>query len=163
MGIQMFSPRDDEFTASLHTYLHDHTAGAQHAVQMLRALSDTHAGTSLGVFAGDLLHQVEEDLAMLENLATNIGAGGFQAKEMAGWLADRLSRLKLSPLDKPFHAFEALEFISLGILGKRALWRALESVAFSDSKLEAINFNDLLERAESQYASTEAMRLGLQS
>lgn len=101
--------------------LHNHAAGEQHAGEMLRALRDRHADTSVNDFAADLLHQVEEDLTRLEGLATDIGAGGFQAKEWAGWLADKLSRLKLSPLDKPFHIFEALEFLSLGILGKRAV------------------------------------------
>jgi hypothetical protein len=54
-----------------------------------------------------------------------------------------------------------LEFRSLGILGKRALWRALASVASDIPKLEAINFIYLIERAEAQYAATEAMRLQL--
>ena len=150
-----------EGNISLHTYVHDHAAGAQQAVQLLRTLSDHHGGTALHGFAADLLEQVEEDLATLENLSTKIGADGFQAKEFAGWLADQLSRLKLSPLDEPFHVFEALEFLSLGILGKRALWRALASVAVTQPKLAGINYDELLQRAETQYGATERMRLQL--
>jgi hypothetical protein len=144
---------------SLQTYIRDHTAGAQHAIQLFEALQKAHAGTAFGHFAAEQFHQIQEDLAILENLATDVGAGDFQVKELAGWLADKLSRLKLAPLEKPFHAFEALEFLSLGILGKRALWRTLRSVSCNYPELDAVDLDHLLERAETQYEATEIMRI----
>jgi hypothetical protein len=99
-------------SASLDTYLHDHIAGAQHAVQLFEALKEAHAGTLIGQFADALLGEVSEDLAALKNIAGNAGADHYQIKELAGWLADKLSRLKLAPLTRSFHTFEALEFLS---------------------------------------------------
>jgi hypothetical protein len=150
---------EDERKRSLHIYLRDHTAGAEHAIQLFKVLKDHHAGTSLGQFAADQLQQVEEDLRLLENLAQRTGADRFQVKEVAGWLAEKLSRLKLAPIGSPLNTFETLEFLSLGILGKRALWRALMSIASVHPELQGTDFVSLLERAETQYAATEKMRL----
>jgi hypothetical protein len=61
--------------------------------------------------------------------------------------------------DESLGVFETLEVLSLGILGKRALWRALEAVAAADTRLQAIDFNTLINRAEAQYAAVEARRL----
>ncbi len=143
----------------LSTYLHDHTAGAQHAVELFRALKEAHAGTSLGQAADELLQQVVEDLAVLERVATKAGAPGFQLKQLAGWMADKVSRLKLAPLGNAFNTFEALEFLSLGILGKRALWKTLLAIATGHPELHGIDFTALIARADAQYAATEAMRL----
>ena len=144
---------------ALSTYLHDHTAGAQHAIELLRALSEAHAGGPLGETADELLQQVTQDLAVLERIATKVGAQDFQVKELAGWIADKFSRLKLAPLGNAFHAFEALEFLSLGILGKRALWKALSAIATEHVELRDIDLERLIVRAEAQYEATEGMRL----
>ena len=39
------------------------------------------SGTSLGVFATDLLNEGEEDLHVLERLCERVGADRFQAKD----------------------------------------------------------------------------------
>ena len=149
----------EEHKEALRTYLQDHVAGAQHAVQLLEALIELRGETSVGQFAVGLLQGVEEDVAVLKRLATNAGAEGFELKEIAGWLGDKLGRMKLAPLGKRFNTFEALEFLSLGILGKRALWKALMSVASEHPELQGTDFATLIERAEAQYAETEEMRL----
>jgi hypothetical protein len=46
----------------------------------------------------------------------------------------------------PFGTFQAIEFLSLGILGKLALWRALETLSLSDTRLSGIPFNELVLR-----------------
>lgn len=153
------SPSNRDHQRDLGTYLHDHTAGAQNAVELFRALSEVHAGTALGQTADELLQQVVEDLALLERIATKAGAPGFQLKELAGWMADKFSRLKLAPLGTAFNTFEALEFLSMGILGKRALWRALREISTEHQALHGIDFETLIARAEAQYTATETLRL----
>lgn len=158
-GAENHSESKRDHHGALSTYLHDHTAGAQHAIELFRALSEAHAGAPLGETAGELLHQVAEDLAVLERIATKVGAQGFQLKELTGWIADKFSRLKLAPLGNAFNAFEALEFLGLGILGKRALWKALSAIATERDELHDIDLERLIARAEAQYAATEGMRL----
>jgi hypothetical protein len=53
---------------SLTTYLQDHLAGSAAAVEMLETLRDKHAGAPLGEFAADILTEVRQDQATLEDL-----------------------------------------------------------------------------------------------
>ena len=80
--------REDQEIA-LRTYLRDRTAGAQHALALLKALGEVHAGTFLGDFADDQFQQVRADLDVLEHLASTACADHYQLKEAAGWLAGR--------------------------------------------------------------------------
>ncbi|HEY9138559.1 MAG TPA: hypothetical protein VIM67_09825 [Terriglobus sp.] len=152
---------NSEMSKSLKTYLHDHIAGAQHAIQLFEALKELNDESTLSQFAAEQLQQIKEDLEVLENIAKRLRADEFQIKEIAGWIGDKLSRLKLAPLGKPFHTFEALEFLTLGILGKRALWRTLRLMAPRHPELTSVDFDQLIERAEAQYEATETMRLGM--
>jgi hypothetical protein len=150
---------EDEADQALRTYLGDHTAGAEHAIQLLRALKEEHQATALGDFVTVQLPQVEDDLKILEDLARRFNAEGFQVKELAGWLGDKLTRFKLAPGGSPFNTFEVLEFLSLGILGKRALWRTLIAISSMHPQLQELDLYSLVERAELQHDATETMRL----
>jgi len=105
---KLIEQRSSDQKASLRTYLRDHVAGAQHAVELLEALKELNADRPLELFASELLQQVEEDLAVLKQVAASAGADDLQLKEIAGWLGDKVSRLKLAPLGDPFNRFEAL-------------------------------------------------------
>jgi len=57
--------------------------------------------------------------------------------------------------------FEELEMLSLGIEGKRMLWKVLGTRASSDGRLVGFDFSGLQRRAESQRRRLEPFRLGL--
>lgn len=144
----------------LATYLHDHLAGAVHAIETLKAMRDRQAGTPLADFAATLLIEVEADRETLRNLAETTGAGPSTLKETASWLAERASRLKLTHTSNySLGTFEALEFLELGIHGKWALWCALDVAAATDPRLKGIDFRQLASRAEIQRALVDARRL----
>jgi len=144
----------------LAVYLHDHLAGAQHAIELVQAMKDKYRGHPLGGFADALLTEIQSDMEVLRGIAERIGSGSSQLKEMAMWLAEKVSRLKLGrgPEDR-LGTFEALEFLELGIHGKWALWRALSSIAGSDSRLQGIDFEHLAARAESQRSAVDQRRM----
>ena len=58
-----------------------------------------------------------------------------------------------------FSLFEGLELLGIGILGKRALWRALREIAFLYPPINRLRLNALEARAEAQYARVEQLRL----
>ena len=140
----------------LGTYLHDHLAGAEYAIQTLQMMRDQNSGKPLGAFAGKLLAEVEADRDTLRNIAEMVGAGSGTVKELASWLAQRASRVKLDA-DHDLGKLEALEFLELGIHGKWAMWRALESIG--DSRLKDVDFKQLETRAEAQRGMVEERRL----
>jgi hypothetical protein len=144
----------------LTTYLHDHLAGATGGVELLEALRDHQAGTPLAAFADSLLAEIQNDRAVLESLAERLGGGGNMLKEAAAWVGQKASHLKLGHLAKSkLGTFEALEALGLGILGKRALWRALEVLGPDEPRLASVDFGALARRAEAQYQAVEERRL----
>ena len=145
---------------ALATYLQDHLAGAEVAIDMLHALSKQYGSATLGTFAAGLVHEIEQDRATLRQIADQIGDGGSTLKEATAWVGEKLSRLKLhSRVSGALGTLETLETLGLGILGKAKLWRALAEVAPSDPRLQGVNFGQLLDRALAQHEQVEARRL----
>ena len=104
---------------ALITYIHDHLAGAMHAVETLKTMRDRHKGSPLADFATRLLTEVEADRETLRIIAEKAGSKGESVKEVATWIAERASRLKLRhESTRSLGTFEALEFLEIGIHGK---------------------------------------------
>ena len=147
----------------LATYLHDHIAGAQTAIAVLKNLKEQHEGESLGKFAAGLNEEVQKDLARLEQLADRIADEG--AKPLKKAIARIAAKGFWSKLhrktNKGLGTLEALELLTVGIWGKRALWRALKEVAPIDARLRDEDFDRLAKRAQDQHDRVERYRLQL--
>jgi len=144
---------------ALSTYVEDHLAGATAGLELLEALSAQHQGDPTGALARRLLPEVEDDRRTLEGIARTLDAGSA-LKEAGAWLAEKVSRLKLHrDVKGVLGTFEALEAMTLGVLGKRALWRALAVAAGSDARLAGFDFGALAASAERQHALLEDERL----
>lgn len=142
------------------TYVQDHLAGASHALELLEWMKHEHRGDPLGSFVAALHAEIAKDRDVLTSLAEELGGGTSSIKETGAWLSEKVSRLKLADHGHTrLGTFEALEFLVLGIHGKRALWHALRVVAENDAKLRSLNFAELIARAETQEARVDAKRL----
>jgi len=53
----------------------------------------------------------------------------------------------------------ALETLSLGVLGKVSLWKALKEVAAHHAPLTSMNLDKLIARAQAQHDALEAERI----
>lgn len=145
---------------SLITYVQDHLAGARFAIELIEDLRDQSDDASLAEFARRLLGEVVADRQTLESLLQKCSAQQASIfKQAASAVARKASLLKLS-LNEPFGRFEAVEVLALGVLGKRALWRALEKVATAE-RLAELDWTELVRRADEQHAELESVRLGL--
>jgi hypothetical protein len=139
-------------------YLQDHLAGATAAIELLQVMGERT--DPLGGFAKHLLTEIELDRETLQILADKVGSGENVIKEVASWLSEKVTRLKFGHgMANPFGTFQAIEFLSLGILGKLALWRALETLSLSDTRLSGVPFNELALRAKTQFSQVEERRL----
>jgi hypothetical protein len=141
----------------LATYLNDHLAGSNFAMELLEFLRDQHVGEPLGGFAAALLAEIGEDRRVLQGIIDRAGGGVSILKEVTAWLGEKLSEFKLK--DGSFGTFEALEALALGIFGKLELWRALETIAKADTRVSGIDFGQLATRAQGQYSRVEEFRL----
>jgi len=146
---------------SLATYLHDHLAASNFAIELLGSLRDRSSGDDVGHVASALLPEIEADREQLRQIIDQIGKASADLKELAGWLTEKVSRFKLRHDSGGLATYEAIETISLGILGKIALWRALAVVAERDDRLRGVDFEKLIARGETQHSLAEQTRLQL--
>jgi hypothetical protein len=146
----------------LRSYLHDHLAGARMAVELLQAMEEKHRGHETGQFAAQMLKEIQPDKETLEQIIKRVGNQSIDLMEAVGWLGEKASRLKLNH-GGPAGAgvFEAIELLSLGVLGKLAMWRALDVIASEDERLTGVDYEQLAQRARDQHAKVEQFRLHL--
>ena len=147
-------------TDQLGTYLNDHLAGSEAGLQLVARLADDYPDTEFAVVLRSLHAEIEEDQLQLGRLLERVSDGGSTIKQAAGWVAERLTRIKLGlTTAEPLALFEALEALSLGILGKRALWRGLSVIAADSLDVGDMNLAELERRALDQWERVEALRL----
>ena len=111
-------------------YLKDHYAGGIGALELLEHSIETHAGTPLAAFFAELHGDIKADHDQLHNLMTALGVADSDARNAGAWLAEKFSRAKLgfSGGDgSGLRLLQTLESLTLGITGKRLLWRALHA------------------------------------
>ena len=142
-------------------YLNDHLAGATGGVELVRRAQASNSGTSLGEALAEVCAEIETDRATLEQVMEALEVKRNNLKVTGAWAAEKLGRLKLngrltgySPLSRVVE----LEMLHLGITGKVQLWQALEET--QDARLARFDLPGLVERAESQRATIERLRLG---
>lgn len=143
------------------TYLNDHLAGAVAGSELANKISSEYSNTSFGPFLAELAHEIDQDKATLEGLMQRLGVEQSAIKQLAGWVGEKLTRVKLSEaVTADQHLKRLLEFeaLSLGIEGKLAMWRALAEVSDSNAELAASDLVTLAKRAESQRATLEDHR-----
>jgi hypothetical protein len=144
------------------TYLNDHLAGAAAALELLEHLETEHAGTDVGRFAAELRADIATDREELEALINRLGVSESRTRKAAGWLGEKAAQLKLrldDLTDGALRLHETLEALSLGIEGKRSLWRALAAAAEDSPALRVADYEALARRAEDQRGRVEVKRL----
>ena len=144
----------------LASYLNDHLSGARFAIDLLQTLRDRQPQEPLGRLAGELVAEIEEDRQTLRQIATGIGDSGSTLKEASSWLLEKVAPMKLRlGADPEFTRYLSLEVLTLGVLGKLALWQALAVLAPADARLSGYDWDRLMARAQSQHQRLESHRL----
>ena len=150
----------------LETYLSDHLAGAVAGTELANKISSEYAGTRFGSFLAELAREINEDKATLQGLMERLGIQQNTIKETVSWIGEKLSRLKLSDTmtgDPDLKRLLEFEALSMGIEGKRSMWRALMEIRHAHPELAASDLAGLAERAESQRSTLENHRLQVAS
>ena len=147
----------------LATYLNDHLAGSEAALELLDHLETEHAGTQIAMLASGLRQDVEADRRELEKLMTRLGISQSATRKATAWLSEKATQLKLG-LDDPkgggLRLLEIFEALSLGIEGKRLLWRSLKTAAVYNPELQGTDYQSLEHRADDQRLGIEPFRMG---
>lgn len=146
----------------LGVYLNDHLAGSAAGLELAEKLRDNNQGTELSNVMAALHHDIGQDRATLEELMDRLEVTRHPVKEAAGWMLERLSRLRLNPAltgSADLTRLLETEALSLGIEGKRLMWLSLKDAAARDHRLAGTDYDRLIERASGQRRALEPHRL----
>jgi hypothetical protein len=147
---------------ALQTYMRDHLAGSVVGIKELERLESGAEDTDERQAFASLRQEVEEDRAVLTRLLEAVGGGPSTIREAGARVTDFLTAVKLrtdDPGGRRLEHFERLEGLALGILGKRALWRALGAAAPAIPEFGGTDFDRLAARAQDQHDRVETRRI----
>jgi hypothetical protein len=140
-------------------YLNDHLAAATAGRELAWRAAGENRGSEFGDFLTDLASEIDEDRAQLKDVMGRLDVSEDTLKVGAGWLAEKLGRLKLngrlteySPLSRVVE----LEGLATGVRGKLSLWRLLALAAPEEPRIADVDYAHLIERAEAQLAGIDA-------
>ena len=143
----------------LSVYLNDHLAGSAAGLELI---SDLQAIPGYEEWAARLHREVSEDRDQLETLMRKADISQNTARKAAAWLTEKVVQLKTRLDDRgggPLQKLELVEALALGIDGKRALWTALRAVSGELPRLNELDYDRLIQRAEQQRGEVESARL----
>jgi hypothetical protein len=147
---------------ALSIYLNEHLAGSVAGVEMAERIRENNEGTPFGGVLNQMVLEIKEDRATLENLMDRLGIERSAGKQSGGLGLDRISKLRTSRAlsrNAELSRMLDIEALQLGIEGKFAMWRALQEIADLDKRLGDTDFASLEERAHQQRDTLESYRL----
>lgn len=145
----------------LNIYLNDHLAGSIAGLELARRCRSNNQRTPLADFLTDLIADIDADRAELETLMESLGAPKDRLKQIGGWAAEKVGRLKLNGQlagYSPLSRLVELEGLKMGVTGKLSLWQSLNRISNMDSRLATTDFDTLIKRAEAQIDAIEEHR-----
>jgi len=145
----------------LATYLNDHLLGSTIGTELAQRAARENQGSELGEFLTGVAREIEADRETLLALMSELGVKPDQLKVAAGWIAEKLGRLKPNAQLRgysPLSPLVELEGLLIGIQGKLAMWQVLAEVA-EQVGVDRARMEELSARAERQQADVERHRL----
>ena len=141
---------NDEFLA---TYLNDHHAGSVGAIELLKHSIKANEGNEFAVVLQNFLNEISEEQTLLKKLIERIDSKKSSLKNVGGWIAEKLSRLKINNPLTPYsdeNRFLEFEALFLGVNGKLDLWKVMTECFSEESRFSDFDFSTLLKQSEQQ-------------
>lgn len=143
----------------LSTYLNDHIGGSKFGIDLAMRIAKSHEGTQTGLTFSYIAREIQQDRETLRALMFELGIHRTVVKRVVAAVAEEAVRLKPNGEiigHSPLSSLIDMETLSVGVEGKRLLWKALQAASVN---VEDIDYEELIRRAESQRRRIEAERL----
>ena len=143
-------------------YVNDHLTGSKGGLELARRASANATDRERASMWRDLANEIAEERETLIRIREKIDAKPNLPKYALAWAGEKLGRLKTNGhlvRQSELGQMLELEMLLLGVTGKLSMWKALQRL--EDPRFEEINFEWLIERAESQRHRLERYRIGL--
>ncbi len=146
---------------ALIAYLRDHLSGSDMAIRVVRRLGSAHKGTEDGMLFRRLSQELEEDRSVVRALLTGLGASGRSMKRLAGYASGAVLSVTAGGEPGNLSLLRTLEALSIGVQGKRCMWRAMQNLRATPSTVHGTNFVELEAKAVRQWEAIEERRRDL--
>jgi hypothetical protein len=142
-------------------YMNDQLASGLVFREVAHRAARENAGTEVGDSIARVATAIAQDIQTFERLMERLGLRQSRVKPRLAIAAERLARLKLNGRlvgYSPLSRFVELDFLVMGIEGKKILWANLADLAGLRERLPDVDFDALIERADKQLAELEPVR-----
>ena len=141
---------------ALVSYLRDHLSGADAAIRVVHRLSSTHQNPEDALLFRRLSKELEEDRSVVRALLRRLGASGQSIKRVAGYASGAVLGVTGGGEPGDVALLRTLEALSIGVQGKRCMWRALQNL--SPTAVHGTDFVELEAKAVRQWEAIEERR-----
>src|SRR3954469_14023119 len=142
----------------LRIYMNDQLAAGVLWREVARRAQRNNAGTEAAEALERVARAIAEDVATFAEMMDRLGLRRSPIQPRAAIAAERVGRLKLNGRLRgysPLSRFVELDFLAMGIEGKKILWQNLRDLA----RIPDVVFDALITRADAQRAELEPSRL----
>ena len=146
----------------LRIYMNDQLALGIAWREVARRSQRSNEGSELGATLARVAEAIAEDVATFEDIMERLGMPKSPIKSTLAVVGERLGRLKLNGRVRsysPARRLVWLDFLAMGIDGKKLLWANLRDLAGLSARLPDIDFDRLIERAQWQRDEIEPFRI----
>ena len=138
----------------LAVYCNDHIASAAGGIELVTRMIGAHKGTRHEAPLRQLLDELRQEKSDLTATTRALGLPVRQYKQVAVWVAEKASRLKLNGhllSRSPLSDLVEFEFLASAVRGKRSGFETLRIAAEVDPRIDKVLLDSLIEQANRQY------------
>jgi hypothetical protein len=138
----------------LAVYCNDHIASAAGGIELVTRMIGAHKGTRHEAPLRQLLDELRQEKSDLTATTRALGLPVRQYKQVAVWVAEKASRLKLNGhllSRSPLSDLVEFEFLASAVRGKRSGFETLRIAAEVDQRIDKVLLDSLIEQANRQY------------
>jgi hypothetical protein len=146
---------------ALIAYLRDHLSGSDVAIRVVHRLVSTHRSADDRTLFRRLAKEFEEDRSVVRALLTQLGTSGRSIKRAAGFASGTVLSVTAGGEPGDLSLLRTLEALSIGVQGKRCMWRALQNLRPVPSPVRGMGFVELEAKAVRQWEAIEERRRDL--
>ena len=121
---------------ALIAYLRDHLSGADMAIRVVHRLGSTHQNHRGWAVVPSTVKRVGRGPLGRSSTATRLGASGRSIKRVAGYASGAVLSVTAGGEPGDLSLLRTLEALSIGVQGKRCMWRALQNLSPTGSRHE---------------------------
>ncbi|QXG76416.1 hypothetical protein KUM42_02315 [Modestobacter sp. L9-4] len=138
----------------LAVYLNDHIASAAGGIELVTRMIGANRGSVHEAGLRQLLDELRQEKTDLTAIAGALELPVRQYKQVAVWIAEKASRLKLNGhvlTRSPLSGLVEFEFLASAVRGKRSGFETLRIAATVDRRIDPVLVESLIDQAHRQY------------